>query len=104
MTTNSKKNSGFITIITIGDEKFELDGYIRKDVMESLISWKALQALDWTNNCGETELVLSESCFIVNKLGETFEVEFEDIDPYEHKKFDSCLKLSKAIEAFIQNI
>ena len=104
MTINSKRNSGFMTIVTVGSERFEIDGYIRKDIMESLLSWKALQALDWTNNLGETELVLAESCFIENKLGETLEVEFEDIDAYERRQFDNCLKLSKAIEAFVQNI
>ena len=70
------------------------------------MSWKALQALDWTNHLDdEAALVLSEACFIENKSGDTLEVEIEEIDTYESgRKFDSCLRLSKAIEAFIQNI
>ena len=101
---NGKRNSGFVTIITIGDKKFEVDGYVRKDLMESLLSWKAMQTLDWTNNLGSTALVLSEACFIENKIDETFEVEFKDIDPYAHRTFDNCLSLSKAIEKFVENI
>ena len=106
MNTNSKRNNGFITIITVGDERFEIDGYVRKDVMESLLSWKAVQALDWTNHLNDGAIpVLSEACFIVNHLGDTLEVDIEEIDAYESgRKFDSCLKLSKAIENFIQNI
>lgn len=108
MTTNSssnKRNNGFITTVTIADERFEIDGYVRKDVMESLLSWKALQALDWTNHLNDgAALVLSESCFIENKLGDTLEVEIEEINAYENRRFDGCLKLSKAIEKFIQNI
>ena len=34
MNTNSKRNNGFVTIVMVGDEKFELDGYVRKDVMD----------------------------------------------------------------------
>lgn len=100
----NKRNNGFITKVTVADKVFEIDGYVKKDIMESLLSWKSVQALDWTNNLSETELVLAESCFIVNKLGETFEVDFEDIDVYERRKFDNCFSLSKAIENFIQNI
>ena len=104
MTANSKRNNGFITIVTIGNEKFEIDGYVRKDVMESLLSWKALQALDWTNHLDDgAALVLSEACFIENRLGETLEVEIKEIDAYERgRQFDNCLKLSKVIEAFVE--
>lgn len=99
-----KRNNGFITKITVGDKLFEIDGYVMHDVMKSLLSWKALQALDWTNNLGESELVLSESCFFENRLGDVFEVEFIEIDAYERRSFDNCLKLSRAIEDFVKNI
>lgn len=103
--TDNKRNNGFITIVTVGDKRFEIDGYVRKDVMESLLSWKALQSLDWTNHLDDgAALVLSEACFIENKLGDILEVEMEDIDTYERRKFDSCLSLSKAIEEFVENI
>lgn len=99
----NKRNNGFITKITVGDKLFEIDGYVMHDVMKSLLSWKALQALDWTNNLGKTELVLSEACFFENRSGDIFEVEFEDID-VELRQFDNCLKLAKAIEAFVKDI
>ena len=103
MTT--KRNTGIVTIVTIGDERFEMDGRVRKDIMESLLSWKALQTLDWTNNLVDgAALTLSEACFIENSNGDILEVEIEEIDPYERRQFDNCLKLSKAIEAFVQNI
>lgn len=106
MTANSKRNNGFVTIITVGDKKFELDGYVRKDIMESLLSWKALQALDWTNHLNDgAALVLSEACFIENKLGDVLEVDIEEIDAYERgRQFDNCLTLSKSIEKFVENI
>lgn len=106
MTTNSKRNSGILTVVVIGDERFELDGYIRKDVMETLLSWKALESLVWTNHLNDkAALVLSESCFIENDHGDTLEVEIEEIDAYQRgRHFDNCLKLSKAIESFIENI
>lgn len=103
MTTIAKRNTGFMTVITIGDMRFEMDGYIRKDVMESLLSWKALESLTWTNHLDDkAALVLSESCFIENKIGDVLEVEIEEIDAYERRQFDNCLKLAKAIEAFIE--
>ncbi len=104
MNTNSKRNNGFVTAITIADERFEIDGYIRKDVMESLLSYKALYTLDWTNHLDDTALVLSESNFIENKRGDTLEVEIEEIDSTESRKFDSCLRLSKAIESFMKEV
>lgn len=36
-----------------------------------------------------------------NEDGETFEVEIDECDPEEHRTFDNCLKLSKAIKNFI---
>ena len=68
MNNKSKKNSGFVTKITVANKTFKIDGYVKRDVLESLLSWKALQTLDFTNNLGSTELVLAESCFIENKL------------------------------------
>lgn len=99
-----KRNTGIMTVVVIGDERFEMDGHVRKDVMESLLSWKTLESLTWTNHLNDkAALVLSESCFIENKLGNVLEVDIEEIDPYEHRQFDNCLKLAKAIEAFIES-
>jgi hypothetical protein len=94
-----------MTIIMIGDKKFQIDGFVRKSIMESLLSWKAVQTLDWTNRlCDGAELTLSEACFVEDKVGNVLEVEIVDgIDPYERRTFDNCLSLSKAIEAFIEN-
>jgi hypothetical protein len=98
------KNSGFITIVTIGNEKFEIDGYVKHDVMETLLSKRSLLILDWTDNVKSTVLVLSESNFIEDKYGNVFEVEIEEIDNTESRKFDSCLRLSKAIESFMKEV
>lgn len=95
------RNSGFITKVTVADKKFKIDGFVKKDIMESLLSWKALQALDFTNHLGETEPVLSEACSFFNDDDELLEVEIDEIDPQEKRTFDNCLKLAKAIEAFV---
>lgn len=101
---NGKRNTGLMTIVTIGDKHFNMDGRVRKDIMETLLSWKALESLTWTNHLDDkAALVLSESTFIENRNGDVLEVDIEEIDAYERRHFDNCLTLSKAIEEFIEN-
>lgn len=95
------RNSGFITRVIIANKAFEIDGFVKKDIMKSLLSWKALQALDFTDNLGETEPVLSEACGFYNSEDELLEVEIDEIDSQEKRTFDTCLKLAEAIEAFV---
>lgn len=97
------RNNGFVTKVTIADKVFEIDGYVKKDVLESLLSWKALQALDFTDHFGETEPVLSEACGFYNSEDELLEVEIDEIDLQEKRTFDTCIKLAEAIEAFVAN-
>jgi hypothetical protein len=94
-------NTGFVTVVSIADKVFEIDGYVKKDILESLLSWKALQALDFTNHLDSTEPVLSEACGFYNDDDELLEVEIDDIDPQQRRTFDNCLKLAEAIEAFV---
>ena len=95
------RNNGFVTKVTVDGKMFEIDGFVKKDIMKSLLSWKALQALDFTDHLGETEPVLSEACSFFNEADELLEVEIDEIDPQEKRTFDTCLKLAEAIEAFV---
>ena len=96
-----KRNTGIITRVTIGSSTFECDGYVKYDVLQSLLTWQEINALTFTDFLGSSEPVLSESTFMENEDGETFEVEIDECDPEEHRTFDNCLKLSKAIKNFV---
>lgn len=99
-----KLNTGIMTVVTIGNETFEIDGYVKKSILEGFVSNRTILSLDFTNNLGKTPLVLSESNFIVNKNDETLEVEITDIDTEEHKTFSTYLRLAEAIESFMANV
>ena len=97
-----KHNTGIITRVVVANQTFECDGYIKQDVLQSLLTLNELQALTFTNFLDTTSSpVLSESTFMENEEGEVFEVEIDECDPEEHRTFDSCLKLAKAIKEFI---
>lgn len=99
-----KLNTGLMTVVTIGEQTFEIDGYVRKEILEGLVSNRTILSLDFTNNLGETEAVLSECNFIINKNDETLEVEIVDIDDEEKRTFSSCIHLAEAIESFMTNV
>ena len=98
---NMKHNTGIVTRVVVANQTFECDGYIKYDILRSLLTWQEINALTFTDFLGSSEPVLSESTFMENEDGETFEVEIDECDTEEHRTFDSCLKLSKAIKNFI---
>lgn len=50
-----KRNTGIITRVTIADQTFECDGYIKYDIMQSLLTWQEINALTFTDFLGSSE-------------------------------------------------
>lgn len=98
-----KRNTGIMTIVTVGNKTFEIDGYVKRNIVETLCSTRTIMTLDWTN-LKTTEPVLAESNFIEDNNGNVLEVEEVEIDAYESRKFNSYIKLSEAIENFMKGV
>lgn len=94
----NKLNSGVATIISIGSMSVKIDGYISKDICKGYFPKKFLESLTWTNNLGETDLVLSEATFLEGDSGDV-EVFIEEIDPHEKLIFNP---LTSAIQMLVQ--
>ena len=103
MTMTNAKNTGCMSIITVGDVSFEIDGYFKKSIAESVCSNRTVLTLTWSNLL-ENELALSESNFIEDKNGNVLEVEVVDIDPYERRTFNNQAEVAEAIERFMKEV
>ena len=97
-------NSGIMTVVRIGDVQFECDGYVKKDIFETVCSYRTIVSLDWTNHSGETDAVLSEANFIVDKNNNELEVEVLDIDPDLKRTFTPQAKVAEEIEKFMKGV
>lgn len=102
MALNIKLNSGFQTVVLINGARYVVDGYLKKDIVEDIIPYGYLVALNWTDHLKTTPVVLSISTFISDG-NESIEVDIEDIDPYEHRTFMSQAKVAEAIVTWFNN-
>lgn len=98
-----KQNTGIMTRVTIGSTVYECDGYVKKDILETVCSHRTIMTLDWTNNLSSTS-VLSEANFIVDKDDNELEVEVIDIDPNLKRTFTSQAKVAEEIEKFMKEV
>lgn len=97
-----KLNSGIATIICIGNTTFKIDGLLKKEFCKEFFPKKFLEALTWTNNLGETDLVLSEATFLEGDSGD-IEVFIEEIDPHNKLLFSPKTRAIQALEQWYEN-
>ena len=102
-----KKNSGLMVryIFTYPNgtvKEFITDGYVFRDVAESICSARTIATLDWSNKMGSikdpTDYVLSESSAFATNEGFFFDVESEEIDAEEKRCFNTQAAVCEALE------
>lgn len=102
-----KLNSGLMVAYTFtfpnGDVKeFVTDGYIIRDVAESVCSARTIATLDWSNKMGSIkdpkDYILSESSAFATNEGFFFDVESEQISTEEQRHFDTQAAVCEALE------
>ncbi|MEE3397897.1 MAG: hypothetical protein VZR64_00410 [Eubacterium sp.] len=102
-----KLNTGLKVTYTLtypnGDTKeFVTDGYVIRDIAESICSARTIATLDWSNKMGSIkdpkDYVLSESSAFATNEGFFFDVESQQINTEENYHFNTQAAVCEALE------
>lgn len=108
-----KKNTGTMVRYTFtypnGDVRvYTTDGYVVRDVAESVCSDRTIATVDWSNRMGSIKepenYVLSESSAFATNEGFFFDIESEEISTEENRRFNTQAAVFEELEAFCNQL